>query len=89
MSARVTERAIPNLIFESIGIMPHSVVRHSQRQQLVAAMDLGIPGLVAYIAIWAATFRLLRRVWRKTQDPIIVRSHLDWTVAFWISSYLG
>jgi len=44
-------------------------IAHCHNQMLQTALDLGIPGLIAYVAIWAATFRLLWHVWRKTQDP--------------------
>jgi len=43
-------------------------VAHCHNQLLQAALDLGIPGMVAYAAIWAAVFRMLWRVWRNAQD---------------------
>jgi putative inorganic carbon (HCO3(-)) transporter len=54
----------PNLFYGS----HDKDLAHCHNQLLQAALDLGIPGLVAYGAIWAGTLALLWRVWRHTRD---------------------
>ncbi len=50
-------------------ISPDVDIAHCHSQLLQTALDLGVPGLVAYAAIWAASFRLLWRIRQRTQDP--------------------
>lgn len=50
-------------------VEPDLDVAHCHNQLLQAALDLGIAGMVAYTAVWAAVFWLLWRVWRWSRDP--------------------
>ncbi len=34
------------------------------------SLDVGIPGMLIYIGIWVALFRMLFRLWRDTQDDL-------------------
>ncbi|HYK91542.1 MAG TPA: O-antigen ligase family protein, partial [Acidobacteriota bacterium] len=61
-------RKVVNVLYPLFTISPETDISNSHNQLLQTALDLGIPGLVAYVAIWAATFWMLWRIWRKTQD---------------------
>jgi O-Antigen ligase len=41
---------------------------HAHNHLLQAALDLGLPGLVAYMALWLLAGFLLVRAWRQTQE---------------------
>ena len=52
-------------------INPHDVdVVHAHNDMLQAALDVGIPGLVAYLAIWIGALGVLVNVYRTALDPI-------------------
>ncbi|HYK88421.1 MAG TPA: O-antigen ligase family protein [Acidobacteriota bacterium] len=63
-------RKVVQILYPLFTISPDVDIAHAHNQLLQTALDLGIPGLVAYIAIWAAVFRLLWRVWRQSADPL-------------------
>jgi putative inorganic carbon (HCO3(-)) transporter len=46
-------------------------VAHAHNHLLQAALDLGLPGLVAYLSLWILTARLLVSVYRQTNDRIL------------------
>ena len=43
---------------------------HAYNQLLQAALDVGIPGLIAYLAMWLISAWLLVRVHRRSPDPV-------------------
>jgi len=44
-------------------------VAHPHNQLLMAALDLGLPGLIAYLALWLGTGRMLVQAGRLSPDP--------------------
>jgi len=40
-------------------------IAHAHNHLLQAGLDLGLPGLIAYLAIWGLAAALLRQVWRR------------------------
>ncbi|MDQ2805578.1 MAG: O-antigen ligase family protein [Chloroflexota bacterium] len=44
-------------------------IPHAHDQWLQAALDLGLPGLVGYLAVWLGGGALAVRSWRATTDP--------------------
>jgi putative inorganic carbon (HCO3(-)) transporter len=62
-------RKVVHVLYPLSTIPPEVDTASCHNQLLQTALDLGIPGLIAYTAIWAAAFRLLWCVWRKSQDP--------------------
>jgi len=50
-------------------LLPGTDVAHAHNHLLQAALDLGVPGLVAYLAVWLIAGTLLLRVLRHAQDP--------------------
>ncbi|HEV8447197.1 MAG TPA: O-antigen ligase family protein, partial [Gemmatimonadaceae bacterium] len=47
---------------------PEVDVAHAHNHLLQAALDLGLPGLVAYLAVWFGAASLLARTWRVAPD---------------------
>ena len=43
-------------------------IAHAHNQFLQAGVDLGIPGLIAYVAIWLGLVGMLRQSWRWSRD---------------------
>jgi putative inorganic carbon (hco3(-)) transporter len=43
---------------------PDSEIAHAHNQWLQTAVDLGIPGLVAYLALWLLALMLIGQIWR-------------------------
>jgi hypothetical protein len=57
--------------YPSTLIPPDFDVAHAHNIFLQTALDLGLPGMLAYIAIWAITAILLMRAWRHLGgDPV-------------------
>lgn len=48
---------------------PDSPINHAHNHLLQAGVDLGIPGLIAYLAIWFGAAAMLRDVWRAASNP--------------------
>jgi O-antigen ligase len=48
---------------------PQAKIAHAHNHLLQAALDLGVPGLVSYVALWLGTGALLVRVYRQSGDP--------------------
>jgi hypothetical protein len=55
-----TFRKVVHLLYPLFLIPPDTDIASAHDQFLQTALDLGIPGLVAYIALWAALGRMLR-----------------------------
>ena len=45
-------------------------ISHAHNQLIQVALDLGIPGLVAYVALWLLTAALIVKVYRQSPDRI-------------------
>lgn len=52
-------RKVVHLLYPLFLLSPDQDIASAHNQWLQTALDLGIPGLVAYVALWAAVFRLL------------------------------
>ncbi len=60
---------------------PHNVdVASAHNHLLQVGVDLGIPGMVAYVALWTSLFRVLLLVWRRSPDPDcrLIAAGLSW-----------
>ena len=61
--------------------IPHQAdVASAHNHFLQVGVDLGIPGLVAYVALWTTLIRLLLLVWRRSPDPEcrLIAAGLGW-----------
>jgi O-antigen ligase len=43
-------------------------IAHAHNEFLQAALDLGIPGLIAFVGIYVIAFRMLIQVWRRAEE---------------------
>lgn len=44
-------------------------IAHAHNEFLQVALDLGIPGLIAFVGIYIVTFRMLIQVWHRATEP--------------------
>ncbi|MEM7801115.1 MAG: O-antigen ligase family protein [Chloroflexota bacterium] len=59
-----TFRRIVHVLYPFFTLSPETDIAHAHNHLLQAGLDLGIPGLVAYLALWIAITILLVRKWR-------------------------
>ena len=63
-------RKVMPVLYPAFLISPDWDVAHAHNHLLQAALDLGLPGLVAYISIWLVVGWLLALVYRHAEQPI-------------------
>ena len=64
-----TFRKVMPVLYPTFLTSPDFDVAHAHNQLLQAALDVGIPGLIAYLAMWPISAALLVRVYRRSPDP--------------------
>ena len=69
MGMNVFRRVMP-VLYPTFLTSPDSDVAHAHNQLLQAALDIGIPGLIAYLAMWLICAALLVQVYRRSPDPV-------------------
>lgn len=69
MGMNVFRKVMPEW-YPTVLAMPGLDVAHAHNHLLQAALDLGIPGLIAYSALWLTVGVLLIRVYRRSVDPV-------------------
>lgn len=62
-------RKVVHVLYPLFLIAPDQDIANAHNLILQTALDVGIPGLVAFLSIWAAAGFLLFRVWRRTERP--------------------
>lgn len=68
LGMNVFRKVMPEL-YPVVLAMPGLDVAHAHNHLLQAALDLGIPGLIAYAALWLTVGGLLVRVYRRSVEP--------------------
>lgn len=63
-------RKVMPVLYPTFLTSSDSDVAHAHNHLLQAALDLGLPGLIAYLAIWLTVAALLIRVYRRGGKPI-------------------
>jgi putative inorganic carbon (HCO3(-)) transporter len=63
-----TFRKVVHVLYPLFLASPDTDIAHCHNQLLQTALDLGIPGLVAYAALLATAITMGIIVWRKSQD---------------------
>jgi putative inorganic carbon (HCO3(-)) transporter len=61
-------RKVVHILYPLFTIAPDMDIASAHNHILQVALDLGIPGMVAYVAIWAAVLVMLVKVWRRSKD---------------------
>jgi putative inorganic carbon (HCO3(-)) transporter len=69
MGMNVFRKVMPRL-YPTYLSTPDLDVAHAHNHLLQVALDLGIPGLIAYVAIWLTVAALLVRTYRRSATPI-------------------
>jgi putative inorganic carbon (HCO3(-)) transporter len=68
MGMNVFRKVMPTL-YPTFQATPGFDVAHAHNHLLQAALDLGIPGLIAYLGIWFTVAAVLVRVYRRSTAP--------------------
>lgn len=63
-------RRVVHILYPLFLIPPDTDIGHAHNHLLQAALDLGIPGLIAYLAIWFSCAALLWQSWRTAADKM-------------------
>jgi len=83
-----TFREVVHVLYPLFTISPDLDIAHAHNEFLQVALDLGIPGLIAFISIYAIAFWMLIKIWQAPspgssgedsgfldiQDPILVKT---------------
>ena len=64
-----TFREVVHVLYPLFLIAPDVDFGHAHNEFLQAGLDLGIPGLIAFIAIYIGAFWMLAEVWKRTRNP--------------------
>ena len=85
-----TFRRVVPILYPLFTISPDADIGHAHNQWLAAGVDLGIPGLVSYIALWLGSAGMLWQVWQvslNANDRLIslglasgLAAHFTWGV---------
>ena len=67
MGMNTFRRVVP-VLYPLFLISPDQDIAHAHNIWLQVALDLGLPGLIAYLTIWIVTIAMLVQVLRGTQD---------------------
>ncbi len=62
-------RKVMPVLYPAFSISPSADIAHAHNHLLQAALDLGLPGLFAYTAMWLVTTALLVAVYRRSREP--------------------
>lgn len=65
MGVGMFRRVVPQF-YPFFSLSMQEDVAHAHNHLLQAALDLGLPGLVTYLALWLGVVGMLRQVWRVT-----------------------
>ncbi len=61
-------RKVVHILYPLFTISPDTDIASAHNHILQAALDLGIPGMVVYLAIWTAVLVVLVKVWRRSKE---------------------
>jgi len=62
-------RKVMPVLYPLFTISPEVDIGHAHNEFLQAALDLGIPGLIAFLASYIGAFWMFADVWRATRHP--------------------
>ena len=63
-----TFRRVMPVLYPMFSVAPDFDVGHAHNHLLNAALDLGLPGLIAYLALWLGTAVMIQQTLRNTSD---------------------
>ena len=62
-------RKVVHILYPLFLISPDSDIGHAHNHLLQAGLDLGLPGLISYLALWFISVGLLWKGWQKKHKP--------------------
>jgi putative inorganic carbon (HCO3(-)) transporter len=62
-------RRVMPVLYPAFLIPPDFDVAHAHNHLLQVALDLGLPGLIAYLALWLGTGHMFISAYRLSRDP--------------------
>jgi putative inorganic carbon (HCO3(-)) transporter len=68
-------RKVVQVLYPFFRIGPDIDIGHAHNEFLQAALDLGIPGLIAFIALYIGAFWMLTDIWKTTRPPHLITDH--------------
>ncbi len=60
-------RKVVHILYPLFLVSPDTDIAHAHNHWLQAGLDLGIPGMIAYMALWLGLALLLWQSWRQAQ----------------------
>jgi putative inorganic carbon (HCO3(-)) transporter len=63
-----TFRRVVNVLYPLFTIGPDAETIHAHNEYLESALDLGIPGLIAFVALYLGSYAMLNASWRAVQS---------------------
>ena len=68
MGLNAFRRVVP-VLYPLFMVAPDQDIAHAHNHLLQAALDLGLPGLIAYLAMWLLAVVMTIQVWRSNAPP--------------------
>ncbi len=66
-----TFRKVMPVLYPLFNISPEFDIGHAHNEFLQAALDLGIPGLIAFLALYIGSFWMLAVIWKTSHHPAL------------------
>ncbi len=63
-------RRVVHILYPLFLIAPDTDIAHAHNHLLQTALDLGLPGLIAYLAIWLGTVVMLWQTWQNATNDV-------------------
>jgi putative inorganic carbon (HCO3(-)) transporter len=63
-----TFREVVHVLYPLFTLPPDIDFGHAHNHLLQAALDLGLPGLIAYLSLWLGAAWMLHLIWRRSED---------------------
>jgi len=82
-----TFRQVVHVLYPLFLIPPDADIAHAHNHLLQAALDLGLPGLVAYLALWLCAAGMLWQSWRRehmVQGRVLVAGFAASLLAYFV-----
>ncbi|MCZ7669977.1 MAG: hypothetical protein M5U34_23775 [Chloroflexi bacterium] len=61
-------RKVVHILYPLFLISPDTDIAHAHNHWLQAGLDLGIPGMIAYMSLWLGLAAMLWQTWRRAAD---------------------
>ncbi|MBA4380309.1 MAG: hypothetical protein C0393_06495 [Anaerolinea sp.] len=76
-------RKVVPVLYPLFLVSPDVDIGHAHNEFLQAGLDLGIPGLIAFIALYMIAFWMLADIWKATRHPPLNTDHWSLITGHW------